>query len=107
MGESVAATASALAAKGGAWRAGYLALLLALLGLLPPGSAGAQEALIDDLDFMKVVFGGSVLHDTNLFRIPDSIDPQARLGPGRSDKSELLTLKYVGLRADKAYSQQH
>ena len=51
-----------------------------------------------------VLVGGSVTHDSNVFRLPQSADTQARTGrPTRSDR---ISSMYTGLRLDKPYAQQ-
>ncbi|HXM84112.1 MAG TPA: XrtB/PEP-CTERM-associated polysaccharide biosynthesis outer membrane protein EpsL [Burkholderiales bacterium] len=48
-------------------------------------------------DARRVMLGGSVSHDSNLFRVPGLLgNPQ----------SETITTGYVGLRIDKPYAQQ-
>jgi exopolysaccharide biosynthesis operon protein EpsL len=49
-------------------------------------------------------FGGSVAWDSNVFRLPDSVDAQTPAG--RSGKSDRITNAYVGLRIDQPYAQQ-
>lgn len=65
----------------------------------PAGYAIAAEG-----DVFNVIVGGGVAHDSNLFRLPDSVSPQAALG--KSTKSDTITNAYVGLRVDKPYAQQ-
>ncbi|MCW5603557.1 MAG: putative exosortase B-associated extracellular polysaccharide biosynthesis transporter EpsL [Burkholderiales bacterium] len=77
-------------------------LFLALLWLPPLGvsvNAAAAEG-----DVVDVVVGGSVTHDSNLFRLPGFVDPNAVLG--RSTKSDTITSTHLGLRVDKPYAQQ-
>ena len=63
--------------------------------------AYAAEAA-NDGDVFRAVVGGGTVHDSNLFRLPDFVDPQAALG--QSTKSDTVTNAYVGLRVDKPYS---
>lgn len=53
---------------------------------------------------VRVVVGGGVVYDSNLFRLPDFIDPQTALG--NASKSDTVTNAYVGLRVDQPYSLQ-
>ena len=50
------------------------------------------------------LIGSSVTWDSNVFHLPDSVDPQAQLG--RSAKSDRISATYAGLRVDKPYAQQ-
>jgi exopolysaccharide biosynthesis operon protein EpsL len=67
--------------------------------LLLSSTAAAQDRLLTPR------LGTTVSWETNVFRVPDSVtDPQAARGVfGRSDR---VQTSYVGLRLDKAYSQQ-
>jgi exopolysaccharide biosynthesis operon protein EpsL len=65
--------------------------------------AYAAEAA-NDGNVVRAVVGGGVVHDSNLFRLPDFVDPQTALG--KSTKSDTVTNAYVGLRIDKPYSLQ-
>jgi len=65
---------------------------------VPQPSAAGQERTV------MVVVGSSLTWDSNVFRLPDSADPQAQLG--RSSKSDRISTTYAGLRVDKQYAQQ-
>jgi len=67
-------------------------------------AAGALHA--DSRHPVSIVLGTSLVHDSNFLRVPNSVDPQTRLGAGRSDKSDTLQTTFVGLRVDKPYSLQ-
>ena len=66
----------------------------------PPAEGGSPAQAESDsfgYDALKVLVGGSVAHDSNLFRVSDvSASPQ----------SETIGTAYVGLRFDKPYAQQ-
>ena len=74
------------------------AVVLILLSIL------TGRAVADQDDAINVITGGSIVYDSNLFRLPGTLSPQATLG--RSTKSDTLTTAYVGLRIDKPYAQQ-
>ena len=63
----------------------------------------ARPAAADDV--LTVALGGSVIHDSNLFRLPSSADPQLTLG--QPTKSDTIRLTYAGLRIVKPYGQQN
>ena len=65
---------------------------------VPQPSAAGQERTV------MVVVGSSLTWDSNVFRLPESADPQAQLG--RSSKSDRISTTYAGLRVDKQYAQQ-
>lgn len=65
-----------------------------------PGVYAAEE----NSDVFRAVAGGGVVHDSNLFRLPDFVNPQTALG--KSTKSDTITNAYVGLRVDKPYALQ-
>src|SRR5438874_1699956 len=68
-----------------------------------PAAAQAAMAAGQERPLMVLV-GGSVTHDSNVFRLPQSADTQARTGrPTRSDR---ISSMYTGLRLDKPYAQQ-
>ena len=75
------------------------AFVLVLLTVFSTG-----RAVADQDDVLNVITGGSVLYDSNVFRLPGTLSPQATLG--RSTKSDTLTTAYIGLRIDKPYAQQ-
>ena len=56
----------------------------------------AWPTAADEYDALNVVVGGSVTHDSNPFRLADSVNPQ----------SDTIKSGYVGLRVDKPYAQQ-
>jgi exopolysaccharide biosynthesis operon protein EpsL len=53
---------------------------------------------------VMALIGSSVTWDSNVFHLPDSVDPQAQLG--RSAKSDRISTTYAGLRVDKPFAQQ-
>src|SRR5438552_4705003 len=53
---------------------------------------------------VMALIGRSVTWDSNVFHLPDSVDPQAQLG--RPAKSDRIGATYAGLRVDKPYAQQ-
>ena len=67
-----------------------------------PAAYAAEAA--NDGDVVRAVVGGGVVYDSNLFRLPDFVDPQTALG--QSTKSDTVTNAYVGLRIDKPYALQ-
>jgi len=69
----------------------------ALLATLP---TPARAQLLDPL---HVVVGAAASHDSNVFRLSESVAPQSVGRPGRADT---LRSAYVGLRLDKEYSLQ-
>lgn len=58
----------------------------------------------DGTDGLAVVAGMKWLYDSNLFRLPDGRTSPA--GSGSAGRSEQVVATVVGLRLDKAYSQQ-
>ena len=70
-------------------------IFLAAAGILVVGSL-AWPAAADEFDALNVVTGGSVTHDSNLFRESDSASPQ----------SDTIKAGYLGLRINKPYAQQ-
>src|SRR6267142_2635123 len=95
-------------------------LILALTGLFLALPAAAQQPPASDEEPppdvqqpppvvgqehpVMALIGSSVTWDSNVFHLPDSVDPQARLG--RSAKSDRISTTYAGLRVDKPYAQQ-
>jgi exopolysaccharide biosynthesis operon protein EpsL len=67
-------------------------------------AAGAFAPFAAAQDVLTLVLGASFVHDSNLFRLPDSADPQAVLGS--PSKSDTLLLLSSGVRIDKPYWQQ-
>ena len=55
-----------------------------------------RPAVADKFDAFNVMLGGTVSYDSNVFRNPDSANPQ----------SDIVSTGYVGLRIDKPYAQQ-
>src|SRR5712691_10168087 len=53
---------------------------------------------------VMALIGSSITWDSNVFHLPDSVDPQAQLG--RPAKSDRISATYAGLRVDKPYAQQ-
>jgi exopolysaccharide biosynthesis operon protein EpsL len=56
----------------------------------------ALRAFADQYDVFNIGVGGTVTHDSNLFRTPDSAGP----------KSDTINTGYVGLHINKPYAQQ-
>ncbi len=54
-------------------------------------------------DGLQLAFGASAQHDSNVFRLPDTVEPQSI---GRPGKSDTVNSGYVGVRLNKAYSLQ-
>ena len=69
-------------------------LLLAML---------ARPAVAQLLDPVHLLVGAGLSHDSNVFRLPESVDPASVGRPGRSDT---LRSAFIGMRFDKAYSLQ-
>jgi exopolysaccharide biosynthesis operon protein EpsL len=69
-----------------------------------PSRAAAQPAAAQQDHPVMAAIGRSVTWDSNLFRLPPSVDPQTLLG--RPAKSDRISATYVGLRVDKLYAQQ-
>ena len=63
-----------------------------------------QPAWADEYDTVNVVVSTSLTHDSNVFRLSDSADPQTALG--RSTKSDTISVSSVTLRVDKSLSLQ-
>jgi len=61
----------------------------------PPVAAEQEHPVV-------VAVGSSVTWDSNIFRLPESADPQAQLGS--STKSDRISTTYAGLRVDKPYA---
>lgn len=78
-------------------------LIQIVLSIWIAGSASEYAAAASG-DAVDVVVGGGVVYDSNLFRLPDSVN--SRTAPGRSGKSDTVTNAYVGLRVDQPYQQQ-
>lgn len=78
-------------------------LFRAAICLCAAGCSAAYGAESDG-EVFRAVAGGGVVHDSNLFRLSDFVDPQTALGT--STKSDTITSAYVGLRVDKPYSLQ-
>jgi len=94
-------------------------LILALTGLSLALPAAAQPPAGDEEPPAEVqqpppiavqehpvmaLIGSSITWDSNVFHLPDSVDPQAQLG--RPAKSDRISATYAGLRVDKPYAQQ-
>jgi exopolysaccharide biosynthesis operon protein EpsL len=80
----------------------HTAVWIVVIGF-PAGLAAAADLPVSD-KVLNFVTGGSITHDSNLFRLPSSISPQTALGS--STKSDTIATAYAGLRIDKPYAQQ-
>lgn len=78
-------------------------LALAAALVVWPVAAWAQAGA-DDPNTVKLTAAHSVLHDSNLFRLSDRVNPLLVLG--RDSTAETLGITTLGLRVDKVYSQQ-
>src|SRR2546423_12145090 len=63
-----------------------------------------DSARADEFDTLNVSISTSLTYDSNIFRLSDSIDPQAALGT--SMKSDQISISTLLLRLDKSLSQQ-
>ena len=53
---------------------------------------------------VKVLLGASVIHDSNVLRLPRAVDAQSTVGvPSRADT---ISVAYAGVRVEKDYAQQ-
>jgi exopolysaccharide biosynthesis operon protein EpsL len=77
--------------------------LLAIALLMTGASLALPAAAQQERPVMAVV-GGSVSWNSNVFSLPDSADPQTRLG--RPSKSDRILSHYAGVRVDKPYALQ-
>ena len=68
------------------------------------GGIPIQAATADESRTLEVVLGASVIHDSNVFRLPGFVDPQ--LAVGVPSKSDTINVASAGLRIDKPYAQQ-
>ena len=68
------------------------------------GGIPIQAATADEPRTLEVVLGDSVIHDSNVFRLPGFVDPL--LAVGVPSKSDTINVASVGLRIDKPYAQQ-
>lgn len=66
--------------------------------------AVCAQATADDPNTVKLSAAQSVLHDSNLFRLSDRVDPLLALG--RNSTAETIAITSLGLRVDKVYAQQ-
>jgi exopolysaccharide biosynthesis operon protein EpsL len=70
----------------------------------PPADAQQPPAVAVQEHPVMALIGSSVTWDSNVFHLPASVDPQARLR--RPAKSDRVSTTYAGLRVDKPYAQQ-
>ena len=77
----------------------YRHITLLLLTLTASASASAEGG--DELQFRASL---GVVHDSNLFRLPDNANTQALIG--RSSGAETIGVRTLGLHYNKAYSLQ-
>ena len=80
------------------------ALALACAFAAPPAPGQQPPVAAEQEHPVVVAVGSSVTWDSNIFRLPESADPQAQLGS--STKSDRISTTYAGLRVDKPYAQQ-
>lgn len=73
-------------------------------GFAQPACAQSQEVTTTPQGPLWFSASGSATWDDNVFRLPDSADPQAVLG--RSSKSDRYLSASIGVHVDKPYSQQ-
>jgi exopolysaccharide biosynthesis operon protein EpsL len=88
----------------GPGRAGYAgkaAFVSACASLLVLSPLVAQA---DELDTLQLRVGQSFQHDSNVFRLSDSANPQAVLG--RPERSDTIGVTTAGIKLDKPYSLQ-
>jgi exopolysaccharide biosynthesis operon protein EpsL len=64
----------------------------------------AFEASADELDVINLFAGRSETRDTNLFRLPDNVDPFTLAG--KHERSERISNSYAGILADKPLGLQ-
>jgi len=64
----------------------------------------APSAVSGNEQVLTMRLGTSETWDSNVFLLPNSVDPQVRLGT--STKSDQINATYAGLRIDKPYAQQ-
>jgi exopolysaccharide biosynthesis operon protein EpsL len=64
----------------------------------------ANLVFADEKDVLNFVVGGSVTHDSNLFRLSNTVNPVPITGSTK--KGDTLTAAYAGIRIDKPYSLQ-
>ena len=69
-------------------------------------SLAAQMALADEQDTLNIQWSESYMHDNNLFRLADGVDPRT-VGLSKSDRSDNIRTDSLSLTADKQYSLQH
>jgi hypothetical protein len=67
-------------------------------------SAVARPALADQYDTLNLVVGTSVIYDSNVFRVPDSLVLPPAVGTDK--KSDLIHVTSAALRIDKPYAPQ-
>jgi exopolysaccharide biosynthesis operon protein EpsL len=72
----------------------------------PPRAWGRPDWLPSTQQDRPVMLrlGSSVTWDSNVFRLPDSVNPQTPVGT--SGNADRITTTYVGLRIDQAYARQ-
>lgn len=80
---------------GGHFRILKAGLIFVAVCVALPGCA-ARAAAAEEYDPVTVVLGSSIIYDSNLFRLPGFVDPQAVLG--KPTKSDTIKVVYAGLR---------
>jgi hypothetical protein len=76
-------------------------LLVALVAAIPATSGAAQS------DALNVVLGQGVAFDSNIFRLPEGVNPSAaETGVASPPRGETLLTTYAGFNFDKSYSRQ-
>ena len=58
----------------------------------------------DELDTLQFRVGENIVHESNVFRLSDSTDPQTTIG--NSNKSDTVAITNVGIKLNKSYSLQ-
>jgi hypothetical protein len=92
-----------------------LLFLSSFVAAIPASSAAAQSDAFDlqsdaferPSEVFNIVAGQGVSSDSNLFRLPDDIDPSAAAtGVARPPRGDTLSTTYAGLSFDKSLSRQ-
>jgi exopolysaccharide biosynthesis operon protein EpsL len=79
-------------------------ILCIAFAALTPLLIFARHAMADADDTINLTLGSTVQHDSNLFRLSSSADPNAVLG--KSSKSDQISISTVALKINKPYSLQ-
>lgn len=78
----------------------FAAGLIACLGLI----CRMSDAVADEGDVFNFLAAQNLTHDSNVFRLAPTVDPNAVIG--RSDKDDFSTVTTVGILADKRIGRQ-